>query len=52
MNRAKLYKSRRWLFKKFVVERLSQEEIAELAGTSQATIARWLEKHELTRRVS
>lgn len=46
----KLYKSRRWLYKKFVVERLSEREIAELAGTDQSTINRWLHKFELKKK--
>jgi len=51
MPRVKLWTSRKWLYKKFIVDGLSQEEIAEQAGTTQATINRWLKKFELTRRV-
>lgn len=43
----KLYKSRRWLHKKYVIERLNEEQIAKLANTDQSTINRWLRKHEL-----
>ena len=35
------------MYKKYIRERLSEEEIAELAGTNQSTINRWLRKHEL-----
>jgi hypothetical protein len=35
--------------KKYAVEHLTEEKIAELAGTTQATIHRWLEKHKLLR---
>jgi transposase len=43
----KLYKSKRWLYKKYVAERLTEDEIAELANTNQSTINRWLKKFEL-----
>ena len=33
--------------KKYVDERLTEQEIAKVAGTTQATINRWLEKHGL-----
>jgi hypothetical protein len=35
--------------KKYAVEQLSEEKIAELAGVTQATINRWLVKHNLKR---
>jgi len=47
----KLYKSYKWMYRQYIVKRLSEEEIAELADTTQATINRWLKKHELTRKV-
>ena len=47
MPRIKLYTSKRWMYKKYVVERLNEQEIAELAGTNQSTINRWLKKLEL-----
>jgi hypothetical protein len=47
MPRVKLWTSYRWMRKKYVVERLSEEEIAVLANTNQSTINRWLKKHEL-----
>jgi DNA-binding MurR/RpiR family transcriptional regulator len=46
----KLYESFRWMQKKYVVERLTEQEIAKLAGTTQATINRWLEKHGLKKK--
>jgi len=36
--------------KKYVYERLTEAEIAELAGTTQATINRWLVKHDLKKK--
>lgn len=47
MARVKLYASYAWMRKKYTVERLTEAEIAELAGTTQATINRWLVKHQL-----
>lgn len=49
MPNPKLYKSRRWMHKRYVIEKLSEHEIAELAGTNQSTINRWLKKLELKR---
>lgn len=46
----KLYESYRWMHKKYVMERLTEQEIAKLANTTQATINRWLVKHELKRK--
>ena len=43
----KLYKSKKWMYKKYVAERLSEQEIADLADTNQSTINRWLKKHGL-----
>ena len=47
MPRLKLWTSRRWLHKKYNIEKLSEEEIAKLAGTNQSTVNRWLRKFEL-----
>lgn len=47
MAKVKLYTSRVWLKRKWEVEKLSEQQIAELAGTSQPTIHRWLEKFGL-----
>jgi DNA-binding MurR/RpiR family transcriptional regulator len=43
----KLHKSYRWMYRQYVVKKLTEEEIAELAGVNQATINRWLKKLEL-----
>jgi DNA-binding MurR/RpiR family transcriptional regulator len=47
MPKVKLYTSYAWMRKKYWVERLTEQEIADLAGTNQSTINRWLRKHEL-----
>ena len=47
MSGFKLYKSERWMRRKYVVEKLTEQEIAKLAGTTQATINRWLVSHGL-----
>lgn len=44
-----LYKSRRWLLKKYVEERLSVQEIMKLTGASSKTIYTWLNKHGIKR---
>lgn len=46
----KLYQSKAWLYKRYVVDRLTQEEIAKLAGTTQVTIKRWIDKFDLKRK--
>lgn len=38
------------MYVKYIKERLSEKEIAELAGTTQTTINRWLKKHKLSRK--
>lgn len=45
--RVRLWTSKAWLRKKYVVEKLSEQEIAELANTNQSTINRWLRNFEL-----
>lgn len=47
MPRVKLYESYNWMRKKYVVEKKTEQEIAVLANTTQATINRWLFKHGL-----
>lgn len=44
---AKLYTSYAWMRKRYVVDHKTEQEIAAEAGTTQATINRWLEKHGL-----
>ena len=46
----KLYTSYAWMEKKYAVEKLTEQEIATLAGTTQATINRWLDKHGLKKK--
>lgn len=43
----KLYKSKAWLRRKYLVEKLSEPEIARLAGTTQVTINRYLREYGL-----
>lgn len=45
MPRIKLYASRKWMFRKYFVDKLTEQEIAELADTNQSTINRWLRRH-------
>lgn len=47
---SKPYESYRWLYLQYKVKRLTEQEIAELAGVNQSTINRWLEKHGLRRK--
>lgn len=42
MVKLKLYTSKSWLHRKYVLEKKTEQEIANEAGTSQATIHRWL----------
>ncbi len=37
------------MHKRYVLDKLTEAEIAELAGTNQSTINRWLRKLELKR---
>lgn len=50
MLKPKLYTSYQWMFKKYSVERLTEQEIADLAGTTQATINNWLRRHGLKKK--
>ena len=45
----KLYESKNWLHKRYVVERKNIKEMAEEAGVSHMTIQRALEKHGMIR---
>lgn len=47
MQKKKLYKSYYWMHRHYVIKKMTEEEIAELAETTQPTINRWLKKHEL-----
>jgi len=41
----KLYESKDWLHKRYVVQKKSLEDIAKEAGCSKMTIIRYLEKY-------
>jgi len=43
----KPYKSFKWLYLKYVTQKKTEQEIADEAGTTQATINRWLKKMNL-----
>ncbi len=43
----KLYQSKKWLTRKFITERLTETEIAELCDVNQVTINRYLKKFGL-----
>jgi len=45
----KLYQSESWLKRKYVVERKSAAEIAELCSVTEMTITRYLQKYGLIR---
>jgi hypothetical protein len=44
---AKLYDSKAWLYKRYVVEKKTTKEMAQEASCSHMTIQRSLEKHGL-----
>ena len=44
-----LYKSKAWLYKRYIVERKSIVDIAKEAGCSHMTIQRYLEKHKIVK---
>jgi DNA-binding transcriptional regulator LsrR (DeoR family) len=46
-KRPRLWKSYAWMLRKYYVEKLTEAEIAALAGTSQVTINKWLKLHGL-----
>ena len=48
----KLYEDKKWLYQKYVVERLSMEKVARLCNpqTTAATILRWLGRHGIETR--
>jgi hypothetical protein len=43
----RLYTSYRWMYRKYLVERKTEQEIAEEAETNQSTVNRWLKRHGL-----
>lgn len=50
LAKPKLHTSKKWLYRKYVIERMTEQQIAAEAGTDQATINRWLHRHELKRK--
>ncbi len=46
----KLYQSKDWLHRRYVVQKKTVTEIAEECGVSAMTIQRYLEKFQLIRR--
>jgi hypothetical protein len=46
-KRVRLWQSEAWMRRKYLHEKLSEEAIAKLAGTSQVTINAWLKKFGL-----
>ena len=50
MSRLKLYTSREWLFRKYVVDRKTPAEMAIIAVCTEQTIINWLNKFGLIRR--
>lgn len=45
----KYYESKAWLERRYVIEKKTAAEIAEECNTTEMTISRWLNKHELAR---
>jgi hypothetical protein len=45
----KLYKSKAWLYKRYIVDKKTIEEIAKEANTSHQTIYRYLVENDLIR---
>ena len=43
----KKYKNKKWLYKQWVEERLTQIEIAKMCCVCRVTISRWLEKYNI-----
>ena len=48
--KAKLYKSKDWMHRRFVVQRRSEQEIADELGVSLMTIHTYLGKHGLLKK--
>jgi hypothetical protein len=46
----KLYESKEWLYRRYVVQKKNIKEIAEEAGCSHMTIQRYLEKFGLIKK--
>lgn len=50
MPKVKLWKSYAWMHRRYVIDKLTEQEMAQLADTTQATINRWLERHGLKKK--
>ena len=46
-KKTKLYTSKAWCYKRYVVEKKTETEMAVEAETNQSTIHRWLVRHEI-----
>jgi len=46
----KKYRTYKWLYKKYIIEKLSSQKIADLTNISRKAIDRWLNKHEIPKR--
>ena len=47
-----LHKDKEWLYQKYIVEKLTQKEIADLCGLkSKCMVAIWLQKYDIPRRI-
>jgi hypothetical protein len=46
----KLYESKEWLYRRYIVQKKNIKEIAEEAGCSHMTIQRYLEKFGLIKK--
>lgn len=49
-NVAAIYQNKEWLYQKYIVEELSQQQIAELVRCSASTVARWLGIYNIPKR--
>lgn len=48
----KFWKNRKWLYQKYVVERLSYEKIAKMVGSGSTTIEKWAKKFGIKSRTN
>lgn len=46
----KLHTSLQWMRLQYVTRKLTEQQIADLAGVDQATVNRWLVKHGLKKK--
>lgn len=45
-----LYRDKEWLYQKYVVEKLSSLQIADLLGCHRTTVVKWLKRHDIPRK--